>query len=303
MRHALLPLLGGASAALRDVASRCLKQALARDLVSDADYKQIFDLLDNEDPKIRAPVVSGLQHHIETSAATVQKTLVDAGILNAILQASIDGRDDLVSFTADCMLPVLGPFFTHNDGGAAIIPFLKHEDPRLRAAAVIAIRGGVESRHGNLQHMADARIISLLHSAMEDDNIRDLWCYILPKTAAFLSNRREIDTLFDSLRWVDFNSLQFNSSSLCSDPHPPVRQAASEAISVMAKTSDDSRQRLFPTLMSQLDGPPASAMEQIALGEKLRFITYDSLSLPQYKRFPRLDPCFCPPEMNSGFFK
>jgi hypothetical protein len=56
-----------------------------------------------------------------------------------------------------------------------------------------------------------------------------------------------------------------------SDIHLAVRQASSEAICVMAKTSDETRRHLFPVLVLQLDGPPPAAIDQIALG------VYDSI--------------------------
>jgi hypothetical protein len=200
---ALLPLLGGGSTIFLELASNCLEKTLARDLISSGDYKQVFALLANEESIIRRPVISKLQYHIQQSGATVLQSLVDAGILHASLQACKYAMDDLVSFIADCILPILGPFFTQNDGGASVVPLLKHGESRMRAAAATAIRNGVESRHGSLQNIADARIITNLHSTMEDDAIRDLWCYVLPKTAAFLSNQSEINLLVDGLRYVD----------------------------------------------------------------------------------------------------
>ena len=268
LEDALLPLLGDASVTLREVASACLKQALAHDLVSDRNYKQIFDLLENEDPRIRAPLISELQHLIQVSSEAAHRDLVDAGILKAILHAATDDRNDLVLFAADCMLPILGPSFTQSDGGAAIIPLLRHEEPRMRAAAAIAIRNAVESRHGSLQNIANARIISHLHSTMEDDSIRDLWCYVLPKVAPFLSSGDEIAILFNCLRYAPSrNDVQDQIVICASGRLDTVRQVASEAISIMAKTSDETRLRLFPALLARLDGPPLVMLRQISQGE------------------------------------
>jgi hypothetical protein len=36
----------------------------------------------------------------------------------------------------------------------------------------------------------------------------------------------------------------------------------------MAKTSEESRRNVFPVLLSQLDGPPAAALEQISAGKR-----------------------------------
>jgi hypothetical protein len=201
LREVLLPLLGGASSALCGLTAKCLERALARDLMSDGDYKQAFNLLQHQDPRIGEPVISVLRHYIPTSTAIVRTKLVDAGLLDAILQASVNGtRDSLISFTADCVLPVLGPFFTQNDGGGSITPLLKHGDPRIRASAATAIKNGVNSRHGSLENIANAQIISLLRSSMEDDNVRDLLCYVLPKISPFLTNAREISYVFEDLR-------------------------------------------------------------------------------------------------------
>jgi hypothetical protein len=204
LRDTLLPLLRNPSVALRDVASACLKQTLARDLITEGDFKQVFDLLENEEPCIRAPVITELGRHIHASNETARRTLVDAGILSATMHAltTVEDGHDLLSFIVQSVLPELGPSFTQRDGGASIIALLKHDEPDIRGAAAIAIRNSVESRHGSLQNLAGTRIISILHSTLDDDSVRDLWCYILPKTAPFLSNRDEIDILFDCLRWV-----------------------------------------------------------------------------------------------------
>jgi hypothetical protein len=54
---------------------------------------------------------------------------------------------------------------------------------------------------------------------------------------------------------------------LCASGHlDSVRQAASEAINIMARTSDETRLNLFPSLFARLDGPPPTSMRQIARG-------------------------------------
>ena len=45
-----------------------------------------------------------------------------------------------------------------------------------------------------------------------------------------------------------------------------VRQSAMEAIGIMAKTSDETRNNLFPTLLRCLDEPPEYALGTIAQG-------------------------------------
>jgi hypothetical protein len=202
LRHVLLPRLNDASAALREVAANCLSRA-ASDMVNEGDYIQLFRLFENGDPRIRAPIIAALRTFILASDETTRGRIVDADILAAILHADTHGKDDLILFTADCVLPVLGPSFSQSDGGSSIIPLLEHRDPRIRAAAAVALRNGVDSRHGNVENMAKAGIISKLHSAMdEDDVIRDLWCHLLPKAAPFFSVRAEIDILFESLGCV-----------------------------------------------------------------------------------------------------
>jgi hypothetical protein len=205
LRKALLSRLNGAliSAALREVAANSLSRVLACDIVKDGDLLQLFRLLGNGDPHIRAPVVAELQSFIQASDETARRRTVDAGILPAILQAGLRGKDDLIVFTADCVLPVLGPSFSHNDGGTSIVPLLDHNEPRIRTAAAMALRGVVDSRHGNVENMVKTGMISKLHAAMDgDDNVRDLWCHLLPKAAPFLSVRAEIDILFTSLRYA-----------------------------------------------------------------------------------------------------
>jgi hypothetical protein len=202
LRQALLPSLSGASSAILDLASTCLKHTFARDLIVDGDFQQVFDLLENDQARIRAPLITELERHIYGSNEATRRILVDAGILNAVLRApaGMNTTDDLLSFVVRCVLPELGPSFTQSDGGASLIPLLKHEESRIRASAATAIRNAVESRHGSLQNLANSRIISILHSTLEDDNIRDLWCYMLPRVAPFLSSRDEIEILFHCLR-------------------------------------------------------------------------------------------------------
>jgi hypothetical protein len=211
LQDALLPTLGGGSIALHDVASKCLEKTLSRDLIADGNYRQLFCLLENEHTSIRAVVIAKLQYHIQSSGAAARQGLVDAGILDASLQAA--KTDDMILFISDCILPILGPFFTQNDGGASVISLLRHDDPRLLAAAANAIRHGVESHYGNLNNIANAMIISHLHPTIEDDTIRDLWCYVVPKVAPYLSNQKEINLLVSSLRCVNaLTILQMNST-------------------------------------------------------------------------------------------
>jgi hypothetical protein len=203
LRHALLPRLDSASAALREVAASCLSRVLARDIISDGDYIHLFRLFENEDLRIRAPVLAELRTLIQASDETARRRIVDADILPAILQADPRGKDDLILFTADCVLPLLGPSFSQNDGGSSVIPLLSHKEPRIRSAAAIAIKSGIDSRHGNAKNMAKTGIIEQLYSAVdEDDVIRDLWCHLLPKVAPFLSVRAEIDIIFECLGYV-----------------------------------------------------------------------------------------------------
>jgi hypothetical protein len=269
LRHALLPRLNGATPVLREVAADCLSQVLARDLVSHGDYIQLFHLFENEDPRIRAPVIAELRTLIQTSDETARRRIVDADILPAILQADKHGEDDLILFTADCVLPVLGPSFSQIDGGSSIIPLLRHRELRIRAAAATAIRSGVDSRHGNVENIAKTGIISKLHLEIDgDDTIRELWCYLLPKVAPFLSARAEIDVLFESLRYVVLFKCTITrlSTASISDHREIVRQSAVDAIATMAKTSEETRLNLFPALMHRLDDPPDYALGTIAQG-------------------------------------
>ena len=206
LRHALLLRLHGPSApsgALREVAANSLSRILARDMVKDGDLLQLFRLLENGDLRIRAPVITELQSFIQASDEAAHRRIVDADILPAILQAGLRGKDDLIAFTADCVLPTLGPSFSQYDGGTSIVSLLDHNEPRIRAAAAVGLRTVVDSRYGNVENMVKSGMISKLHLAMDgDDNIRDLWCRLLPKAAPFLSVRAEIDILFSSLGYV-----------------------------------------------------------------------------------------------------
>ena len=176
---------------------------LARDMVKDGDLLQLFRLFENGDPRIRAPVIAELRSLIQAPDETARRRIVDAGILPAILQAGLRGKDDLIAFTADCVLPTLGPSFSQHDGGTSIVSLLDHNEPQIRAAAAVGLRAVVDSRYGNVENMVKSGMISKLYSAMGgDDNIQDLWCHLLPKAAPFLSVRAEVDILFTSLGYV-----------------------------------------------------------------------------------------------------
>jgi hypothetical protein len=203
LRHALLPRLNGASAALREVAVNSLSRSLTRDIIKDGDFLQLFRLFENGEPRIRAPVITELRSFIQASDETARRRIVDADILPAILQADLHGKTDLISFTADCVLPILGPSFSQNDGGISIVPLLDYNEPRIRVAAAMALRGGVDSRYGNVENIVRTGIISKLYPAMDGVVIvRDLWCHLISKAAPFLTDRAEIDLLFVSLRYV-----------------------------------------------------------------------------------------------------
>lgn len=203
MRHALLPRLDDAPATLLDAAAGCLSRVLARDLVLDGDYVQLFHLFANEDPRIRAPVIAELWSFIQASDETARRRIVDADILSAILQADSHGKDDLILFISDCVLPLLGPSFSQNDGGSSIIPLLDHKEPRISTAAAAAFRNMVDSHHGNVELLTRHGTISKLQSTMDgEDVVRHLWCHLLPKAAPFLSVQAEIDILFESLGYV-----------------------------------------------------------------------------------------------------
>jgi hypothetical protein len=267
LRDALIPLLSSATAALRDVASTCLEKSLAHDLISDECYHQVFLLLENEDPRLRMTMISEFQHHIQISGEADHRKLVNAGVLSHILRICGTGKDDLISFTADCVLPVLGPSFTQSDGAASVIPLLMHDDHRIRGAAALSIRKAIESRHSNLQNIANSRILSTLHPMMAEITIRDLWCFVLPKIAPFLRRPDEVGLLFDYLRCeLSFSLIRFLIIARLSHRHDVVRRTAAEAIRIMATTSNETRLILFPAVFPRLDGPPASSLQSIALG-------------------------------------
>ena len=75
LRHALLLRLDGGSAALREIASTCLSRALARDMILDWDFIQLFRLLGNEDRRIRAPIIAELQTLIQTSDEAARRRM------------------------------------------------------------------------------------------------------------------------------------------------------------------------------------------------------------------------------------
>jgi len=200
LRDQLLPRLDTASPALREAASNALSRTLARDLVSNGDYTPLFRLFDNEDPRIRAPVIAELRRHIQGSDETVRKRLVDADILPSVVYALRQPKDDLVSFTAEHVLPILGPSLSQSDGAVGVIPLLSHAEPRIRTAATIALRNAVDSHHGCIQKMVATAVVSQLHSLIDrDDAVRELWCHLLPQTAPYLSNLAEVETVLDCL--------------------------------------------------------------------------------------------------------
>ena len=200
LREQLLPRLDTASPALREAASDALSRALARDLVSNGDYTTLFRLLDSEDLRIRAPVIAELRRHIQGSDEAVRKRLVDADILPCMVHALRQPKDDLISFTADQVLPILGPSLSQSDGAVGVITLLSHAEPRIRTAATTALRNAVDSQYGCIQKMVATAVVSQLHPLIDsDDAVRELWCYLLPQTAPYLSNRGEIETLLDCL--------------------------------------------------------------------------------------------------------
>ena len=206
LRDALLPRLDQASPLLCEVAASCFSRSLANDLVVDGDYTRLFRIFQNEDARVREPIIVELRDHIQGSDETARRSLVDAGILPAILLAhtrSNQSKDDLVFFMTTCVLPILGPSFTQNNGGSTLFPLLTNEDSRIRTAAIQALKNAVDSRHGNVENMAKAGIVETLHPlTATDDAIRDLWCRILPNVAPSLTNRTEIDILFEDLKYV-----------------------------------------------------------------------------------------------------
>ena len=204
LRDALLPRLDQASPLLCEVAASCFSRSLAHGLVADGDFTRLFRIFHNEDSRVREPIIVELRDHIQGSDETARKCLVDAGILPAILSAqSNETKDDLLSFMTTCVLPILGPSFTQNNGGSTLFPLLTNEDSRIRTAAIQALKNAVDSRHGNVENMAKAGIVETLHPLTStDDAIRDLWCRTLPKVAPLLTNRTEVDILFENLKYV-----------------------------------------------------------------------------------------------------
>ena len=187
---------------LREVAATCLSRGLAHDLVVDDDFTQLFRIFQIDDVRVREPIITELRAHIQGSDEAARRRLVDAGILSAILQAYDASKDaNLLSFVSTCVLPMLGPSFTQINGGSTLFPLLTHGDPRIRNAAIQALRNAIDSRHGNIENMAKHCVVEILHPlTVTDDAVRDLWCRILPITAPFLANRAEIDILFVSLK-------------------------------------------------------------------------------------------------------
>ena len=172
----------------------------------DGDFIGLFRIFQNEDARVREPIIVELRDHIQGSDETARRSLVDAGILPAILLAytrSNQTKDDLLSFMTTCVLPILGPSFTQNNGGSTLFPLLTNEDSRIRTAATQALKNAVDSRHGSVENMSKAGIVETLHPlTVTDDAIRDLWCRILPKVAPLLTNRTEVDILFEDLKYV-----------------------------------------------------------------------------------------------------
>ena len=90
-----------------------------------------------------------------------------------------------------------------------MFPLLTNEDYRIRSAAIQALKNAVDSRHGNVENMAKAEIVETLYPlTATDEAIRDLWCHILSTVASFLTNRTEVDILFEELEvccsWLQF---------------------------------------------------------------------------------------------------
>ena len=88
LRDALLPRLDKASPLLCEVAASCFSRSLAHDLVVGGDFIRVFRILHNEDARVREPIIVELRDHIQGSDETARKSLVDAGILQAILSAN-----------------------------------------------------------------------------------------------------------------------------------------------------------------------------------------------------------------------
>jgi hypothetical protein len=203
LRDALLPRLDQASPLLCEVAASCFSRSLAHDLVVDGDFIRLFRILQNEDTRVREPIIAELRDHIQRSDETAHRCLVDAGILPTILQHRNQTEDDLLSFMTTCVLPLLGPSFTQSNGGSTLFPLLTNEDSRIRTAAIQALKNAMDSRYGNVENMAKAGIVETLNPlAATDEAIRDLCCRTLPKVAPFLKNRTEVDILFENLKYV-----------------------------------------------------------------------------------------------------
>ena len=204
LRDALLPRLDQASPLLCEVAASCFSRSLAHDLVVDSDFIRLFRILKNEDARVREPIIVELRDHIQGSDETARRSLVDAGILPVILPArGNQTKDDLLSFMTTCVLPILGPSFTQSNGGSTLFPLLTNEDSRIRSAAIQGLKNAVDSCHGNVENMAKAGIVETIYPlTATDEAIRDLWCRILPKVAPLLSNRMEVDILFENLKYV-----------------------------------------------------------------------------------------------------
>jgi hypothetical protein len=203
LRDVLLPRLDQASPLLREVAGNWMSRTLAHDLVVDGDFIRLFCIFESEDVRVREPIIKELRTHIQGSDEAARQRVVEAGILPAILQAYTLKKDDLLTFMTTCVLPMLGPAFTQDDGGSTLFPLLTHEESRIRAAAIQALKNAMNSRHGNMENMAKACVVEILHPlTLTDDAVRDLWCRILPQIAHHLEIRAEIDILFESLRYV-----------------------------------------------------------------------------------------------------
>ena len=201
LRKALLPKIEQSPPLLREVAADCLSHSLADDLVADGDFTQIFKILHSEDVRVRKPIIVQLRTHIQTSDETARGRLVHAKVLTATLRAYTPAKDDLLEFLSNCLLPLLGPSFTQDDGGATLFPLLEHSEPRLRISAIQALKNAIDSRSGNMENMAKASVVRILHPlTAANDDIRELWCRILLKTAPYLKDRVEIDILFESLK-------------------------------------------------------------------------------------------------------
>ena len=169
----------------------------------DSDFIRLFRLLKNEDARVREPIIIELRDLIQGSDETARRSLVDAGILPVILPTySNHTKDDLTFFMTTC-LPILGPSFSQSNGGSSLFPLLTNEDSRIRTAATQALKNAVDSPHGNMENMAKAGIVETLYPlTATDEAIRDLWCRTLPKVAPLLTNRTEVDILFENLKYV-----------------------------------------------------------------------------------------------------